>query len=134
MGSILKISEACSLALHSMIVLAERKDRFVSAKEIAEVLEVSSNHLSKVLQRLSKAKLVASVKGLNGGFKLAKSPNLITFLTIYEAVEGKFEPNNCLLGNKNCKKRTSCNMGPLVTSINSQIYEYFKTTKLSQFA
>lgn len=133
MNSILKISEACSLALHSMIVLAERQDRFVSAKEISEVLEVSSNHLSKVLQRLAKAKLVSSVKGLNGGFKLAKPAELVTFLIIYEAVEGKFEPTNCLLGNKVCKKQTGCNMGTLVTSINKQILDYFKNTKLSQF-
>ena len=64
-GSILRISEAASIGIHSMIFLAKRKDELLSLNEIAESLDVSANHLSKVLQRLHKSELIASIKGLS---------------------------------------------------------------------
>lgn len=134
MQSLLKISEASSLALHSMIVLVEQHGKPVSVKEIAEILEVSANHLSKVLQRLTKAGFVSSSKGKNGGFLITKAPSQITLLDIYESIEGKFEMKSCLLGNKICHKRTSCNMGGLVKSVNNLVKNYLVKTKLSSFA
>jgi Rrf2 family protein len=131
MSSILKISEASSIALHAMIILASQKDRLVSVKDIAMQLEVSGNHLSKVMQRLVKSELVLSIKGSKGGFKLAKAPEETTFLEIYEAIDGKFKPSACLLNKANCMH--TCIMGGLTGSINKQVEEFFKNTKLSDF-
>jgi len=73
MSNILRISEAASIALHAMIILASKQEELVSVKDIASQLEISGNHLSKVLQRLVKAELVISIKGSKGGFKLVKN-------------------------------------------------------------
>ena len=54
MNSILKISEAASIAIHAMFILASTPDKLFSNKEIATMLDVSENHLAKVLQRLAK--------------------------------------------------------------------------------
>lgn len=132
MGNVLKISEAASLALHAMAVMAQNKDKLVSVKEIADSLDVSYNHLSKVLQRLVKTELVLSIKGYGGGFKLAKNPEEITFLEIYEAIDGRFNPSKCLLDKKECAQK--CIMGDLLVSINKQVEEFFSNTKLSDFA
>jgi len=129
--SILKISEAASIALHSMIILATREDEVVSVKDIAAELEISGNHLSKVLQRLAKAELVFSIKGNKGGFILAKNPAEITFLEIYEAIDGKFKPSACLLNKPACPHK--CIMGGLTDSINKQVKEFFTNTKLVDF-
>ena len=50
----LKLSEAASLALHSMVLSAVFPGRKVSAREIATELDVSEAHLAKVLQRLAR--------------------------------------------------------------------------------
>lgn len=131
MSSILKISEAASIALHSMIILTQRQNELVSVKDIAAKLDISANHLSKVLQRLVKAELVVSIKGSKGGFKLAKNPEEINFLEIYEAIDGKFKPSTCLLNKPSCTH--SCIMGDLTNSINKQVKEFFKNTKLTDF-
>ena len=81
-GSILKISEAATIGLHATIELAKNSDKLTSVKEIASKLDVSANHLSKVMQRLTKAGLVESIKGFNGGFRLSQNPEEITFLEI----------------------------------------------------
>ena len=128
---ILKISEAATLALHAMVVLAQNQDRLVSVKEIAGNLEISANHLSKVMQRLNKAGLIDSIKGYNGGFKLVKSEEDINFLSIYELFDGKLQNKTCLLTKKKCTGE--CVLGDLVESVNTQVKEKFQKTKLSDF-
>lgn len=130
--SILKISDAASLGLHAMIILAQNKDKLISVKEIAESLNVSANHLSKVMQRLNKAGYIDSVKGYNGGFKLIINPKYLTFLEIYELFDGKLKDTACLLAHNNeCKGE--CILGDLIVSINKQVKEKFQKTKLSDF-
>jgi len=130
-GSILKISEAASIALHSMIELAKNQDKLVSVKDMAVKLDVSANHLSKVLQRLSKSGYIRSIKGFNGGFKLLVKPENLTFLEIYELFDGKLKASNCILARKQCG--CGCIFGDLVLSITDQVIEKFKNTKLSDF-
>jgi len=131
MSNILRISDAASIALHAMIILAVSPNKLVSVKDIATQLEVSENHLSKVMQRLVKAGLISSIKGKNGGFKLEKEVNSINFLEIYESIDGKFKPSSCLLGKKDCKH--TCLMGGLITSVNKQVEDFFVNTKLTDF-
>jgi Rrf2 family protein len=98
MTGMLHISDAASLALHAMVLIAGKPDTLVSTHEIAEQLGVSENHLAKVRQTLSRAGLVESTRGPHGGFRLAKSAAEITLLDVYEAVEGPIRPTSCLLG------------------------------------
>ena len=130
--SILKISEAASLAIHSMVVLSQNRDKLVSVKKIATHLEVSANHLSKVLQRLNKAGYIDSIKGNNGGFKLIKDPKEITFMELFELFDGKLKLSNCLLTHNKCKG--NCIFGPLIGSISKQVRDKFESTRLSDFA
>ncbi len=130
-GSILKISEAASIGLHAMMILAQNGDKLVSVKEIATTLDVSANHLSKVMQRLNKAGFIESVKGFNGGFRLLLSPDEITFLDIYEIFDGKLKSSSCLLSHDECVDK--CIFGDLISSVNKQVKEKFETTKLSDF-
>lgn len=130
-NSLLKISEAASIALHAMIMLAENRNKLVSVKEIAFKLDVSANHLSKVMQRLNKAGFIESIKGFGGGFRLSKEPEDVTFLEIYEAFDGKLNASSCLLSRKECMH--SCIFGDMLSSINKQVKDKFENTKLSDF-
>ena len=82
-GSIIKISEAASIAFHALLELVKTQDKLLSVKEIAARLEVSANHLSKIMQRLNKAGFIESIKGFNGGFRLSIDPKNLTFLEVY---------------------------------------------------
>jgi len=133
MANVLKISEAASLALHAMAIMAQKKDELISVKEIAGILDVSANHLSKVMQRLVKAELVISIKGYGGGFKLAKNSKDITFLEVYEAIDGRLKPTNCLL-NRDEPCKDCMIMGELLKTLNKQVEEYFCKTSLEEFS
>jgi Rrf2 family protein len=58
------------------------------AVQISESTGVPVEYLRKVLQRLSRARLVASERGRGGGFRLARPAERITLLNIVEAIEG----------------------------------------------
>ena len=97
MASITHVSEAVSIGLHTMVLLAKtEKDRLI-AREIAATLSISEHHLQKVHQRLKRAGLLRSVRGPGGGVTLALEPSAISMLDIFEAIEGKFVPRTCMV-------------------------------------
>ena len=132
MQSIIKISEATAIALHSMIYICNKDEATSSVKEISQQFKVSDNHLSKVLQRLVKAGYLLSSKGPKGGFVISKEHKDATFLEIYELIEGKNQSSNCLFANGPCQG-DQCIMGGLTTKINTEFENYFKNTKISDF-
>lgn len=125
--SILKISEALSIAIHSMVLLAMNKDRLRSSKEIAAILGVSEGHLNKVLQILARAKIVDSLRGPKGGFILQKESKEIRLIDIYELIEGKLDLNDCTHGNL-CGG--SCALRGLKESMNNLFLNFFQGTTL----
>lgn len=131
MSNVLRISEAASLALHAMVYLAANPGRPISAREIASVLQVSEAHLSKVLQRLAKSGLVQSNRGPKGGFVLGRSPEKVALLEVYEALEGKLAPSNCLFGTPICGGK-KCILGKLLRTVNREVGKYLSDTRLSE--
>ncbi|MCP4603672.1 MAG: Rrf2 family transcriptional regulator [Proteobacteria bacterium] len=127
---IFNISEAANLAIHALTYLANNPEmQPVSTGQVAEVLEASENHLSKVFQRLTKAGLVKSIRGPKGGFFLAWEPESITLLEIYEAIDGKLSEGSCLFGQPVCD-RNNCVFGDLVSGIQKQVSSHFSQTTL----
>lgn len=129
MPEIFRISEAATLALHSMTLLAEMPGHSVSTKEMAATYNMSGNHLAKVMQRLHHARLVKSVRGPSGGFALSRPADQITLLEVYEAIEGPIEISDCLFGDTVCN-RNLCILGGLFEKTNREIQAYLRTTSL----
>ena len=131
MTKLLNISEAASMALHTMVLLAVRQDKLLSTRDIASALNVSEAHLAKVLQRLAKAGLVRSTRGPKGGFALQKAPHEITLRDVYEAMEGPLRPTDCLLASPVCGNE-DCILGTLLGRVNQQVSQYLAGTRLSE--
>ncbi len=95
LGSVIAISEAVSLGVHGMGLLAA-SGRRLSARDMAQALGVSEAHLTKVFQRLARAGLVRSVRGVGGGFELKLAPADISLMAVYKAIEGIPDPSAAL--------------------------------------
>lgn len=131
MNGFLKISDAASLALHTMAVLNENPDTKHSVKDIAKILVASEAHLSKVMQRLSKVGMVKSTRGPGGGFKMAKGGSDITLLEVFEAIDGPVGTDWCLLNQKRCTNG-DCIMGGMVETVNNKVKSYLEITTLAK--
>ena len=130
MTKILNITEAASLALHTSVLLTENTDKLISIKDITAKIPASEAHLSKVLQRLGKVGIVKSLRGPKGGFVLNKSPEEISLLDVYEAIDGSVRLENCLFNTKVCSGN-SCILNTILKDINDKMYETLSKTKLS---
>ncbi len=127
----LKISDAVNLAFHAMLFLAASPNRHqLSVQDLARRMGVSDNHLSKVMQRLAKAGLVASKRGPKGGFYLDKAAADIRLLDIYETIEGRLTRQTCLLSKPVCDG-TCCMLGDLLGALQDQVYHHLANTTLA---
>jgi Rrf2 family protein len=79
-------SKSTEYALRAMVCVA-RSGRRISVGEIAELTQVPSRYLAKVMQGLAHSGLVVSTRGRTGGFVLAKTPAEVTILEIVNAVD-----------------------------------------------
>jgi Rrf2 family protein len=122
MSKVINISDAASLAIHSLAIIASSKD-FTNANKIAEITGFSKNHLLKVMRILAKRNYLESERGPNGGFVLKKNPKKITMFEIYELIDGKIEMHSCKMHlNKKCSF-DHCVFG----NINEKISQEFKS-------
>jgi Rrf2 family protein len=131
MSRIVQLSEAATIGLHSMVIIA-RADELINANNIAEQTGASKNHLAKVLQRLVKAGFLESTRGPSGGFLLKKKPREITILQIYEAIEGKIETSGCPLNQSVCPF-DKCLVGGIVKDVSEHFIKYIKKATLKDY-
>lgn len=132
MSNLINISEAASLALHGLVLIAKNQPLRMNVKTLSVELNASQTHLAKVFQKLSKAGLVRSLRGPAGGFELNNPAEDITFLEIYEIIDGKITLGDCPLGKNHCVFQ-SCIFDNELNRISADIYETFKKMKLSDF-
>ena len=131
MYKVVSLSEAASLAIHSLVLIA-RSGELINVGTIAETMGSSRNHLAKVMQRLVKEGFVRSTRGPSGGFVLNRRPEEITLLEIYECIEGPIIPSGCPLNRQVCPNN-KCLMGGIITQTTNMIKEYLAERYLSEF-
>jgi Rrf2 family protein len=91
-----KLSEGVEQAIHSVAMLASlQADGVLSAAALAAFHGVSTSYLLKHLQALSGAKILSSLPGPTGGYRLARTPGQISLLDIVLAVEGAAPAFRC---------------------------------------
>jgi len=132
MSKIVSISEAASIGIHAMVLIAKNNDGNINANIISEKTGASKNHISKVMQRLVKGGLVKSMRGPTGGFQLNKKPEQINLLDIYETIEGKVKLDACPLGHKVCPF-DKCLVDGIIHKITSEFAEYLKKHTLKDY-
>lgn len=129
----IRFSEAVSLALHTMVLIASESDRRWTTRGISDILKVSSNHLSKIHTRLVNHGFLISTRGPKGGLTLGRHPGEISLLEVYELFEGRIPDHSCLLGKPVCSNG-HCLFGELLDTLNAQTKDFFRKTMLSDFA
>ena len=85
----MKLTRASTYALHAIVHMAALKENpIVASHHVAQARGIPERFLLKVLKPLVAARVLHSVKGPNGGYRLARPATQITMLEIVEAVDG----------------------------------------------
>ena len=125
----MKISTRGRYALIIMIYLAKNFENgnYITLKEISEKEDISLKYLEKIIALLTKAKLVETLRGAQGGYKLNKSPEEYSVLEIIKASEGPIKTVDC---DNNCTKKDTCISKKLWCDLNNTLNEFFDNKTL----
>jgi len=125
MNKLINISEASSIAIHSLAIIA-RKEKMINAQLISEITGFSKNHISKILQILVKQSYIVSTRGPKGGFKTLKDVNKITLLEIYEIFDGQISEDYCHHHKEICPFE-NCDISSIIDELTNSFIEKFKS-------
>jgi Rrf2 family transcriptional regulator, iron-sulfur cluster assembly transcription factor len=95
-------------ALRMLVALGKRHGDLVNARSLAEESQVPYQFAAKILQKLHDEKVVESVMGPRGGFKLAGHPSGVHLYDVIRIVQGPVVLNTCLLGEAACDRKDTC--------------------------
>lgn len=130
MSHIVNISEAASIGIHVIVLIARSKSTNMNVKNLSEVTGASKNHIAKVMQRMVKYNFVKSTRGPSGGFVLNKPAEEISLLNIYEALEGEMAITICPFEHQICPF-DQCMFGGVVHKVTNELRDYFTNKKVS---
>lgn len=104
----MKLSTRGKYGLYAMFYLATQAGNGPQPlKAIAET-GVPEQYLEQLLGALRRAGLVSTVRGVQGGYQLAREPGKITIGDIIDATEGPFQLTECLQASDACMKSGDC--------------------------
>ena len=126
----MKYSQATDYALHAMLYLVTAaSDKPVGVQLLAEKLGVSQTYLSKMMTKLVKAGLIQSAPGANGGYRLRRKSEDISFLDIIHAIEGTASLFECSFDHG-----SECLIQQVVIDAERQMEQYLKNKKIVDLA
>jgi len=132
MSSIVKFSEAASIALHGVVLIA-KSEKFLNVTKIAEKIGSSRHHVAKIMQRLAKDGYMKSMRGPTGGFILLKKPEKISFLDLYESVEGKVSTETDYSNIKDSEAINKNILKNITTKMTQDFIDYMKKQYVSDY-
>src|SRR5512138_2295927 len=105
------LSNTSKYAIRAMIYLAMHHDdgEIAGIRKVSSALELPAPFLAKILQTLTRHKLLISYKGPNGGFILGKDASKINLYEIVTVMEGADIFEKCLISTRSCNEnQTVC--------------------------
>ncbi len=126
-------SRKCEYGLQAALYLAAHDGSGpISSDDIAEVLQIPKEFVSKILQSLTKHNIIASKKGKAGGFYLGKDAREIELIDIVEAIDGLDVFDSCVLGFPQCSPDHPCPVHDKWGTLRDEAYQMLSGETLDQ--
>lgn len=104
----MRLSTRSRYGLRAAIMIARRKDTFTTSEQIAREEEVSKKYLDTILGHLREVGILEAVRGVKGGYALARSPSEISAADVVEAFEGTVALVPCVEEASKCERALRC--------------------------
>ena len=129
----MRVSTRVRYAARALAELAENWDdgKPMKLTEIAEHQDISKKYLEQLFLPLKAAGIVVSVRGPNGGYKLARSPENVTFFELTKILEGQRWLVDCLRSPDVCPRSKFCAARKAWQRINKNLQDSLKSISLA---
>lgn len=133
----MKLSTKGRYGLKAMVDLATEygSGARLSIAQLAERQGVSAAYLEQLIASLKKAGLVTALRGVQGGYVLARSPELISVGEVLRVLEGSTAIVDCVgTTGTDCSNVCSCSARPLWLKLQRRIDDVLNTTSVRDLA
>ena len=124
------ISQTVEYALRSIVTIAQHEGQPCTAQQISKITHVPAPYLSKLMQRLVRAGIAKSQRGLHGGFVLIKEPAELSIWEVVDAVEPFKRIHECPLGIKS-HGSTLCPLHRRLDNAMEMVEKQFRDTTIA---
>ena len=101
-------------ALRVLVYLAVHDDRLATIAEMTTAYGISKNHLMKIVHHLAQLGLIETIRGRNGGMRLAPRPNAIKIGEVVCQTEPHFQLVECFNATTNrCPITPACGLASI---------------------
>ncbi len=122
----MRLSKHTAYALRALVYLAIHEERLSTIREIAECCGISRSHLTRVVWQLARAGHVETVRGKNGGVRLACPPGTIPLGAVVRHVESAIPLAECFPdGAGVCRIAPCCRYRSILTEAEEAFFAVF---------
>ena len=128
----MKISTKGRYVLRMLLDLAEhRGEGYIALKDIAKRQGISKKYLEQIIPLLNNTDILVASRGYQGGYMLAKSPDMYTVGDILRITEGSIAPVSCVEGGSSvCDREDQCMTLYVWEGLEKVIAEYLDSITL----
>ncbi|MCF8242814.1 MAG: Rrf2 family transcriptional regulator [Melioribacteraceae bacterium] len=105
----------------------------LTASIIADKLYISKKFAARIIHKLSKAEIVGTTRGINGGTFLKKNPEEISVYDILHSIGFKIKFNLCLHADEDCELLELCSYHSYFGELERQMMEKLKEKSITEF-
>ncbi|WP_417389105.1 RrF2 family transcriptional regulator [Gimesia sp.] len=120
-------------ALRTLMYLASRDER-ATVSEVAALFDISSHHVAKVVNQLSRQGYIRSVRGLGGGIELALPLEEIRLGEVIERFEGNLHLLECVGTENVCVIQPFCKLKGVLAEAERIQRDYLNSVTLADVA
>ncbi len=128
----LRVTKLTDYATVVLTVLAARPGEVLSAADLAEQSGLEPPTVSKLLKPLAQAGLVEGLRGVHGGYRLARDAAEISLIAIVEAMEGPLAMTECSQQDGHCGIAHQCSVRSNWRLINDVVADALRGVTLAQ--
>ena len=131
----MQLTRQSEYALKILLELAHHPyGEVLSSKIISERQEIPEDFLKKTIHLLALAGLVSTLRGTQGGVRLAKNAEQINIADVVTAIEGPVAINPCLSPGFTCPNQAKCTINPVLARAQQAFLEELSKESLAELA
>ena len=130
----MQITRETDYAMRCLLYLSGHPDKVAMVDEISREMATPKSFLAKILQKLVKAGVVRSFRGVKGGFQLNRAPKDISLLDVIEATEGVVALNACAVDSSVCGFSGTCGVHTVWVTLRGEVNDLLRKHTFADIA
>ncbi len=120
----MRITREADYAVRCVLHLAEHRGGVRLIDDVASAMQIPRSFAAKILQKLVRAGLVHSRRGVGGGFELVRDPREVSLRDAVAAVSGPLALNDCVVNPVACARVENCAARPAWCALTTWVDDF----------